>query len=129
MARWLGTISAAALVTGGAQAAAIRADLTVSVTVLDQCMIHSLSQSASCSSGAPYAVGIARETLKLAERGQLTAGGEPVQTSADGARIYTTSQAFAAMAQRHDAASSSMDSQQGQQQLGPDQVVRVTYSF
>lgn len=129
MARWLGAISVAALVSGGAQAAAISADLTISVTVLDQCVIHSLSRSASCSSGAPYAVGIARETIRLAERGQLTAGNEPVQTSTDGARVYTTSQGSGATGSRHDAAPASTDSPQLQQQLGAEQLVRVTYSF
>jgi len=129
MARWLGAISVAALVSGGAQAAAISADLTISVTVLDQCVIHSLSRSASCSSGAPYAVGIARETVRLAERDQLTAGGEPVQTLTDGARIYTTSQGLVATRARHDAPPASTDSPQLQQQLAAEQLVRVTYSF
>jgi hypothetical protein len=129
MARWLGAILVAASLSGGVQAAAISADLRVSVTVLDQCVIHSLSRSASCSSGAPYAVGVAREAVRLAERDQLTAGDEPVQTSADGARIYTTSQGFGTTGSRHDAAPASTDSPQFQQQLGAGQLVRVTYSF
>jgi len=129
MARWLGAISAAALASSSAQAAAISADLSVSVTVLDQCVVHSLNHSATCNTGAPYAVGVARETQTVADSDQLTASGEHVQTFTDGARVYTTSQAFAAIGPRHDAMSASPGSQPVQQRLASEQLVRVTYAF
>jgi len=129
MARWLGATAIAALASGAAQAAAISADLSVSVTVLDQCVVHSLNRSATCSTGALYAVGVARERQASVDSDQLTMSGEHVQTSANGARVYTTSQAFAAIGPRHDAMSASPGSQPVQQRLASEQLVRVTYAF
>jgi len=130
MVRWLGAFCIAAFAAGGGQAGAISADMTVSVTVLDQCLVHSLSRSATCSGGAVYAVGVARETVAPAQSDQLTASDEHVHTSANGADIYTISQGFAASGLRHDAASapSGLPSVE-QQQFGSAEAVRITYSF
>jgi len=130
MVRWLGALCIAAFTAGGAQAGAISANMAVSVTVLDQCLVHSLSRSATCSGGAVYAVGVARETVALAQSDLLTVSEEHVHTSADGARIYTISQGFAATGLRHDAVSASASPPSVErQQFGPVESVRITYSF
>jgi hypothetical protein len=111
------------------EAAAISANLAVSVTVLDECVLHSLNRSATCNGGSLYAVGVARETRETVRSDQLTMNGEHVQTSVDGARVYTTSQGFAVTQAHHDVASASSDVRPVQQSLAPQQLVRVTYSF
>lgn len=130
MARWLGILCVVALASGDARAGAISANMAVSVTVLDQCVIHSLNQSANCSGGAVYAVGVARELVTPAEIDQLTATGEHVHTTGDGARVYTTSQGFGDTGLRHDAASVSASQPSIERQpFAPTESLRVTYSF
>ena len=130
MARWLGILCVVALAAGNARAGAISAHLAVSVTVLDQCVIHSLDRSANCSGGAVYAVGVARELVTPAEIDQLTASDEHVHTTADGARVYTTSQGFGDTALRHDTALvSASQSSMERQSFAPTESLRVTYSF
>lgn len=130
MARWLGFICVVALASANAQAGAISANMAVTVTVLDQCLVHSLSRSANCSGGAVYAVGVAKELVTPVETDQLTASDEHVHTSADGARVYTTSQGFGDTGQRHDGASVSSSLQPIERQpSAPAESLRVTYSF
>jgi len=129
MARWFGAICAVALASGGARAGAISANMAVSVTVLDQCLIHSLSRSASCSGGAVYAVGVSREAVTPVESDRLTASDEHVHTSANGARVSTISPMFAVAGSRLETASASLGQRSVEQQAAPVETLRVTYSF
>jgi hypothetical protein len=70
-----------------ADAAAADAKLVVSVTVVDQCLLHSGSASASCTGGAVYALGIGRETVSLAKSDVLTTADENAHTSGNGSPV------------------------------------------
>lgn len=74
------------MASGAAQAGSTSANLTVSVTVSDQCLIHTDSRSASCAGGSAYAVGVGRERIDVT-RDQLTAITEHVHTTLDGSRL------------------------------------------
>ncbi len=129
MRQWLFVVVPGLLVCGRADAGSVNADLAVSVTVVDQCLLHSGTASASCTGGAVYALGVGRERILVAKSDMLTAADEHAHTSRNGP-LVTIFQAVAGGAA-------------GPQRLGfaPDAVrtvaatstpvesIRVTYSF
>lgn len=108
-----------------AQAGSIGADLAVSVTVIDRCLVHPDSRSANCAGGAAYALGVGRERIALT-RDQLTVVEEHAHTAGDGPHLGSFQsiagldgrQGFADDAVRTVAAASM-----------PIDAIRVTYSF
>jgi hypothetical protein len=122
---WYGLLIVMLAGGGQAEAEMAKANFAVSVTVVDQCLVRSLTRSASCTGHAAYAVDVARERLALAAIGQLTRTGEHAHTSADGSPAAISMSVadgqgvgLAATAERSAAPAS-------------DQVeaIRVTYSF
>jgi hypothetical protein len=69
---------------GRADAGSVNADLAVSVTVVDQCLLHSGTASANCTGGAVYALGVGRERVPLAKSDLLTVVDEHAHTSGNG---------------------------------------------
>jgi hypothetical protein len=112
---------------GRADAGSVNADLAVSVTVVDQCLLHSGNASANCTGGAVYALGVGRERIPVEQSDVLTATDEHAHTSENGplVTIYQSvtggaagPQGFAPDAVRTVAAT-----------IAPMEAVRVTYSF
>jgi hypothetical protein len=112
---------------GRADAGSVNADLAVSVTVVDQCLLHSGNASANCTGGAVYALGVGRERIPVEQSDVLTATDEHAHTSENGplVTIYQSltggaagPQGFAPDAVRTVAAT-----------IVPMEAVRVTYSF
>jgi hypothetical protein len=110
-----------------AHAGSASANLAVSVTVVDQCLIRSESRSASCAGGSAYALGVGLEKVALV-RDRLTGADEHAHTAQDGRRLGI-SQSVAGAAGRQGivladgalrtiaAAAASVDA------------IRITYSF
>jgi hypothetical protein len=112
---------------GRAEAASVSADLAVSVTVFDQCLIHSASRSASCTGGAVYAVDVRRDGASPVNTDQLTMAGERAHTTADGQGIATSRALSSGDGPRHDAAAGDgLRTVSAEDAAGP---IRVTYSF
>jgi hypothetical protein len=91
--QWQLVAVAAVAACGRAEAETIQASFAVSVTVVDQCIVRPTIRSATCTGGADYAVGVAREKVSVPTRVQLTNIGEHVHTSGDGPLIATSSSA------------------------------------
>ena len=121
MRQWLVAMGIGLTACGTARAASANADLVISVAVIDQCLIHTDSRSASCAGGSAYALGEGRERIAVA-RDQLTTADEHAHTAADGSRLGT---------------SQSVAGEPGQdgsmravaETVTPIEAIRVTYSF
>ena len=106
---------------GTAQAGSVSANLAVSVTVVDQCLIHSDSRSASCAGGSVFALGEGRDRIAVT-RDMLTTADEHAHTAYDGSRLGTSQSVAGAAAQ--DAAVRTVA-----ETRAPIEAIRVTYSF
>ena len=84
MRQWLFVAVTGLLACGRADAGSVDADLAVSVTVVDQCLLHSGTASASCTGGALYALGVGRERIPIAKSDLLTTADEHAHTSRNG---------------------------------------------
>jgi hypothetical protein len=105
---------------GQVEAATASASFAVSVTVLDQCLIRAAIRSASCTGGAVYALGIAREKVVPAGSDQLTVADEHAHTARDGPLLATT-QPVAGLAVDADRSVTPPS--------GAIDAIRITYSF
>jgi hypothetical protein len=82
--QWLFAAVMGFVACGRADAASVNADLAVSVTVVDQCLLHSGTASASCTGGTVYALGVGRERVPVAKSDVLTTADEHAHTSRNG---------------------------------------------
>ena len=110
-----------------AHAGSASADLAVSVTVIDQCVIRTESRSASCAGGAGYALGVGRERIAV-PGDRLTLADEHAQTAQDGSR-RGTSQSVAGAAGRRDVPFAGPALGTIAAPTAPIDAIRVTYSF
>lgn len=120
MRQWLVAMGIGLAACGTARAASASADLAVSVAVIDQCLIHTDSRSASCAGGSAYALGEGRERVAVV-RDQLTTADERAHTAADGSRLGT-SQSVAGGAGDNAVRAVA-------ETVTPIEAIRVTYSF
>jgi len=128
MRRWLvAAIMGFAACGDRAESASLSANLPVSVTVLDQCLVHSTNRSASCTGGAVYALGVAQELVPAASRDRLTLADEHAQTSGDGSLVTTSKSVVGDMAGRQGAASGGVRTVSTA--VEAVESIRVTYSF
>ena len=128
MRRWLVAVIMGFAACGGrAESASLSASLPVSVTVLDQCLVHSTSRSASCTGGAVYALGVAQERVPAASRDRLTLADEHAQASSDGSLVTTSKSVAGGVAGRQGAASEAVRTVAAT--VEPVESIRVTYSF
>ena len=104
-----------------AHAGSASADLAVSVTVVDQCLIHTDSRSASCAAGSAYALGEGHERIAVM-RDQLTTADEHAHTARNGSRLGT-SLSVAGAAGQDGAVRAAAEA------VTPIEAIRVTYSF
>jgi len=110
-----------------AHAGSARADLAVSVTVIDQCLIRAESRSASCAGGAAYELGIGRERIDV-PADQVTISDEQGHTEQDGSR-RGISQSFAGAAGPRDASLAMGAVRTVAATAAPIDAIRITYSF
>lgn len=127
MRQWLLAIGIGLAAGEPAYAGAVNANLTVSVTVMDQCVVRTESRSASCAGGTPYALGVGRERIAVASD-QLTGADERVHTSKDGPRLGI-SQSLAGAAERQDVALAGGAVRTVAEEVASVDAIRVTYSF
>lgn len=125
MRRWFLAIWIGLTAFRPAQAGSASANLAVSVAVVDRCLIHTGSRSASCAGGSPYALGIGRERIAVMPGG-LTADGDDAQTTQNGSRPGISRSFVGAGAHR--------DGDDGAVRTVADatgsvDAIRVTYSF
>ena len=126
MRHWLLAIWVGVAACGSAHAGSVNADLGISVTVVDRCLVRTESRSASCAGGAPYAVGVGRERIAVTSD-QLTGADEHVHTANDGPGLGI-SHPVAGAAERQDAlAGGAMRTVA--EAVAPIDAIRVTYSF
>ena len=121
MRQWLLAMGIGLTACGTARAASASADLAVSVTVVDQCLIHTDSRSASCAAGSAYALGEGRERIAVT-RDLLTTADEHAHTAQDGSRLGTSQSVAGAAGQ--DGAVRAVAAT-----VAPIEAIRVTYSF
>jgi len=119
--QWLLAMGIGLAACGTARAGTATADLAVSVTVADQCLIHTDSRSASCAGGAAYALGEGRERVAVM-RDQLTTADEHAHTAEYGPRLGI-SQSVAGGAVQDGAVRAVAET------VTPIEAIRVTYSF
>lgn len=112
---------------GPAHAGSASANLAVSVTVIDQCLIRTDSRSASCAGGAAYALGVGRERIAVTSD-QLTVADEHAHTAQDGSRLGT-SQSVAGAAGQRGIALADGAVRSVAETLAPIDAIRITYSF
>lgn len=127
MRQWLLAIWIGLAACGPAYAGSVNANLTVSVTVMDQCLVRTESRSASCAGGTPYALGVGRERIAVASD-QLTGADEHVHTPKDGPQLGI-SQSVAGAADRQDFALAGGAVRTVAEDVVPIDAIRVTYSF
>ena len=127
MRRWLSAIGIGLTACGPAHAGSASAGLTVSVTVKDQCLIHTESRSASCAGGAAYALGVGRERIAVMSD-RLTVSDEHAHTIEDGSRLGI-SQSVAGAAGQRGMALADGAVRTVAQTIVPIDAIRVTYSF
>lgn len=121
MRQWLLAMGIGLMACGTARAGLASANLAVSVTVVDQCLIHTDSRSASCAGGSAYALGERRERIALTSD-RLTTADEHAHTAPDGSRLGTSQSVAGAPAQdRAVRAVAAMAT--------PIEAIRITYSF
>jgi len=127
--QWLFVAVTGLLACGRADAGSINADLAVSVTVVDRCLLHSGTASASCTGGAVYALGVGRERVPVAKSDLLTATDEHAHTSRNDP-LVTTFQAVAGGAAGPGSLGSAPDAVRTVAATDtPVESIRVTYSF
>jgi hypothetical protein len=103
------------------------ANLAVSVTVMDQCLIHSDSRSATCAGGSAFALGVGRERIAVA-RDQLTTADEHAHTAPDGSRLGT-SQSVAGATGQQGLVLAGAAVRSVAETVEPIDALRITYSF
>lgn len=128
MRQWFLFTGISLLACAPLQAGSASANLMVSVTVMDQCFIHSESRSASCAGGAAYALGVGRERIAL-PRDQLTASNEHAHRVSDVAASGTSSSLAGQMDAIRDTVLAAGGSGNLADAAGPIEAIRVTYSF
>jgi len=119
--QWLLAMGIGLTACSTARAASASADLAVSVTVADQCLIRTDSRSANCAGGSAYALGEGRERIAVA-RDLLTTTDEHAHTAQDGSRLGT-SQSVAGVAGQEGAMRAVAET------VTQIEAIRVTYSF
>jgi len=124
---WLWAIGIGLAASAPACAGSGSANLAVSVTVVDRCMIHTNSRSASCAGGSAYALGVGRERIALAGE-QLTVGGDHAHTVEDGPHPGVT-RSVAGAAGRQVTALADGAVRTVAEAVAPVDAIRVTYSF
>jgi hypothetical protein len=112
---------------GPAQASSASANLAVSVTVIDLCLIRAESRSASCAGGAAYALGVGRERIAVTSD-QLTVADEHAHTAEDGSRLGISRSVAGAAGQRGMAPADGAVRTVAAT-TAPIDAIRVTYSF
>jgi hypothetical protein len=122
--RWLSGAFLGLAVCGPAEAGSVNADLVVSVTVVDQCLVHSGSASASCTGGAVYALGVGRERVPFAKSDLLTAPDEHAHTSGNGPLVAISQSVAGGI----DGPGVALDAIRAVP-TAPMESIRVTYSF
>lgn len=127
MRQWLLAIWVGVAASVPAHAGSINANLAVTVTVMDQCLIHTENRSASCVGGTPYALGVGRERIAVTSD-QLTAVGEHVHTAKDGSRLGI-SQPVAEATERQGTVLADGAVRTVAETVAPIDAIRVTYSF
>lgn len=125
MRQWFSIMGVGLIAAAPVQAGSMEADLAISVTVIDQCLVHTDSLSANCAGGAGYALGVGRERIGLT-RDQLTAVAEHAHTAGDGSHLGT-SQSIAGSDGREDFANGAVRTIAAASM--PIDAIRVTYSF
>jgi len=125
--QWLLAVGIGLAACGPAYAGSVSADLGVSVTVMDRCLIRTESRSASCAGGAPYAVGVGLERIAVTSD-QLTGADEHVHTAKDGPRLGI-SQSVAGAAEREGVAFAGGAMRTVGEAVAPIDAIRITYSF
>ena len=124
---WLLAIGIGLAACAPAYAGSAGADLAVSVTVMDQCLIHTGSRSASCAGGSPYALGVGREKISVTSD-QLTATDEHAHTAQDDPRLGI-SKSVASAAGWQGTALGNSAVRTVAETVVPIDAIRVTYSF
>jgi len=125
--RWLLATGIGLTACGPAHAGSGSANLAVSVTVMDQCLIRTDSRSASCAGGAAYALGVGRERIAVTSD-QLTVAEEHGHTAQDGSRLGT-SQSVAGAAGQQGIAFTDGAVRTVAETVAPIDALRITYSF
>jgi hypothetical protein len=125
--RWLLATAIGLTACGPARAGSASADLAVSVTVVDRCLVRTESRSASCAGGAPYALGVGRERIAVTSD-QLTVTDEHAHTARDGSRLGT-SQSVAGAAGQEDMALADGAVRTIAASSAAIDAIRITYSF
>jgi len=125
--QWFLAIGVGLAACAPAYAGSAGADLTVSVTVMDQCLIHTGSRSASCAGGSPYALGVGREKISVTSD-QLTAIDEHAHRIQDGPRLGI-SKSVAGAAGWQGTALGNGAVRTVAETVVPIDAIRVTYSF
>lgn len=126
MRQWLWAIGIGLVACGPAHAGSASANLAVSVSVVDQCLIRTDSRSAVCAGGSAYALGVGRERIALTSA-QLTAADEHAHTSGNEPRLGI-SQSVASAAGRQGTADAA-GLRTVAEMAAPIEAIRVTYSF
>lgn len=127
MRQWLLAIGIGLAACGPAYAGSVNAKLTVSVTVVDQCLVRTENRSASCAGGTPYALGVGRERIAVTSD-QLTGADEHVHTPKDGPRLGIP-QSVAGAAERQDVTLAGGAVRTVAEEVASVDAIRVTYSF
>jgi len=125
--QWLWAIGIGLAASAPVHAGSGSANLAVSVTVADRCMIHTDSRSVSCAGGSAYALGVGRERIALAS-GQLTVGSEHAHTIEDGPHLGVSRSAAGADG-RQGTALADGAVRTAAEAVAPVDAIRVTYSF
>ena len=127
MRQWFLAMAIGLTACGTAQAGSTSANLAVSVTVIDQCLIRTENRSASCAGGAAFALGERRERIAVMSD-QLTVADEHAHTAEDGSRLGI-SQSVAGAAGQRGVATADAVVRTIAATSAPIDAVRVTYSF
>ena len=125
--QWLVVIGIGLAACAPAHAGSGSANLAVSVTVVDQCMIHTDSRSASCVGGSAYALGVGRERITLLSD-RLTVGDEHAHTAQDGPRPGISQSVAGALGQQGTVFANDAVRTVVEARVSID-AIRVTYSF
>jgi len=124
--QWLLAVAIGLVACGPAHAGSASANLAVSVSVVDQCLIRTDSRSAVCAGGSAYALGVGRERIAVTSD-QLTAADEHAHTASDDPRLGISQSVAGAAGRQDPAVVGSLRTVA--QMAAPIDAIRVTYSF
>jgi hypothetical protein len=125
---WLLAIGIGLAACAPVRAGSASANLAVSVTVMDQCLIQAASRSARCAGNTAYAVAEVRERIApISDR--LTTATEHAHTPDDGPRLGTSLSVAGDGSGRDGARLADAGTRMVSQVSEPIDAIRVTYSF